>query len=137
MPNGTRLRFGVAVCGLLCALATGELQAAAQDARKTSQPETTSRLRFQVVDSTNSRGVPQAVVTLISWRKKEYGEEKKELEGKTDEHGFVEFPQVYAQKFAITVTMKGYRSYWRWIRGPERLKRQSLIKLEPWVSAHK
>jgi hypothetical protein len=133
--NGMRLRFGVAAGGLLCALATGGLRAAAQDARKTSQPET-SRLRFQVVDSTNSRGVPQAAVTLVSWKKKQYGEEKKELDGKMDERGFVEFPQVDAQKFAITVTMKGYRSYWRWIRGPDRLKRLSPIKLEPWISAH-
>jgi hypothetical protein len=80
--------------------------------------------------------VPQAAVTLVSWKKKQYGEEKKELDGKTDERGFVEFPQVDAQKFAITVTMKGYRSYWRWIRGPDRLKRLSPIKLEPWISAH-
>jgi hypothetical protein len=90
LPNGTRLRFGVAVCGLLCALATGGLRAAAQDARKTSHPET-SRVRFQVVDSTNSRGVPQAAVTLVSWKEKQYGEEKKELEGKTDAHGLWSF----------------------------------------------
>jgi hypothetical protein len=84
-----------------------------------------------------SRGVPQAAVTLVLWQKKDSGEEKKELEGKTDENGFVAFPDVNAQKFAITVTMKGYRSYWRWIRGPDRLKQLSLIKLEPWISAHK
>jgi hypothetical protein len=81
--------------------------------------------------------VPQATVTLVSWRKTQSGDEKTELEGKTDEHGFVEFADIDAEKFAITVTMKGYRSYWRWIRGPDRLKRQSLIKLEPWINAHK
>jgi hypothetical protein len=136
MPNGTRFRCAVAICVFVCALPTCGLRAEPQDAAKPSRPEM-YRLRFQVVDSTSSRGVPQAAVTLVLWQKKDSAGEKKELEGKTDENGFVEFPDVNAQKFAITVTMKGYRSYWRWIRGPDRLKQLSLIKLEPWISAHK
>ena len=136
MSGGTRFRYAVAICAFVCALSTCGLRAQPQDAAKPSRPET-HRLRFQVVDSTSARGIPQAAITLVLWQKKDSGEEKKEFEGKTDENGFVEFPDVNAQKFAITVTMKGYRSYWRWIRGPDRLKQLSLIKLEPWISAHK
>jgi hypothetical protein len=136
MLGGTRFHYAVAICALGCALSTCGLRAERQGAAKPSRPET-HRLRFQVVDSTNSRGIPHAAVALVLWQKKESGDEKKELEDKTDENGFVEFPQVDAQKFAIMVTMKGYRSCWRWIRGPDRLKQLSLIKLEPWIGAQK
>jgi len=119
-----------------CALATCTWCPAFQDPATPSRPEP-NRIRFQVVDSTDSRAIPGAAVILVLWRTKESGAEKTELEGKTDESGFVEFSLVDARRFAITVTTKGYRSYWRWVRGPERLKRLSVIKLEPWISAHK
>jgi hypothetical protein len=128
MVGATRFRCGVAVCAFVCALFTCLSRAEPQDATKASRPEM-HRLRFQVVDSTSSRGVVQATVILVLWQKRDSGEEKKELEGKTGENGFVEFADVNPQKFAITVTMKGYRSYWRWIRGPDWLKQLSLIKL--------
>jgi len=134
--GGTLLRFAGVICVFACVPATCRLGAASQDAAKSSRSET-YRIRFQVVDSTNSRGIPHAAAALVLWQKKESGDEKKELEGKTDENGFVEFPPAEAQMFAITVTMKGYRSCWRWIRGRDRLKQLSLIKLEPWISAQK
>jgi hypothetical protein len=108
---------------------------------KPQQPSRTAsaccEMRFQVIDAVTTQPIQDATVILVWWQKKEPSGEKKELEAKTNEKGLVEFPHVDAQKFAITVTIKGYRSYWRWIRGPDRLKQLSLIKLEPWINPQK
>jgi hypothetical protein len=53
-----------------------------------------------------------------------------------DEQGFVASPQIDAHKFAIMVTIERLQSYWRRARGPDRLRRQSLMKVEPWIDAH-
>jgi len=89
------------------------------------------------MDSTTSRNLSQATVTLVVWRKKESGDDKVELQGKTDEQGFVEFSNIEANRIAVTVTMKGFRPYWRWMHTTDRRRGTSTIKLVPWISMHK
>jgi hypothetical protein len=61
---------------------------------------------------------------------------KKEIEGKTDRNGLAEFPRVEADKLALSATVKGYRSFWRWIR-PSRTAGPTHIRLEKWAAKKK
>jgi hypothetical protein len=96
-------------------------------------PETSKGFRFKVTDSENNLPIPEATVSLVYWRRKDSAEEKKEIELKTDKNGIAEFPRMTAEKFAVSVIVKGYRPYWRWIRsnGVEELIR---MRLEKWAS---
>jgi hypothetical protein len=125
------LRTAIWVCVLLCLLAESPRTRAR--AQTKPSPETSERFRFKVIDSENALPIPGAAVSLVYWRRKESGEEKKEIELKTDKSGIVEFPRVTADKFAVSVFVKGYRPCWRWIRsnGAEELIR---LRLEKWAS---
>jgi hypothetical protein len=95
--------------------------------------EPSGRFRFRVADSENDLPIPGAAVALVCWSRKDSAEEKKEIELKTDKNGIAEFPRVVAEKVAVSVSVKGYRPYWRWIRanGSEELIR---MRLEKWAS---
>jgi hypothetical protein len=72
----------------------------------------------------------------VYWQKKDSRIEKKEVEIKSDKNGIAEFPRVEAEKIAVSVSMKGFRSCWRWVRGnsAEELTR---IRLEHWANSRK
>jgi hypothetical protein len=72
----------------------------------------------------------------VYWKKSGTTVEKKEIEGKTDRNGLAEFPRVETDKLALSVTLKGYRSFWRWI-GPSGLVGPTRIRLEKWVARNK
>jgi hypothetical protein len=109
-------------------------------ARCPPQDKPTSEARdgyhFQVTDAESDVPVPEAQVSLAYWQKKVAREVRKEIEVKTDKKGLVEFPRLEAHKLAVSVTVRGYRSYWRWIR-PEGSNGLMRIRLEKWVSARK
>jgi hypothetical protein len=98
--------------------------------------ETTDQFRFKVTDSENNLPIAGATVSLLYWRGKDSAEEKKEIELKTDKNGIAEFPKVTAEKFAVSVIVKGYKPCWRWIRsnGSEELIR---MRLDKWASTPK
>jgi hypothetical protein len=118
------------VCALLCLLPENSARAHAQSK---SAGETGDRFLFKITDSKNDLPIPEATVSLVYWRRKDSAEEKKEIELKTDKNGVAEFPRVTAEKFAVSVIVKGYKPFWRWIRsnGSEELIR---IRLEKWAS---
>jgi hypothetical protein len=122
------------VCVFLCPFLENSL-AWAQAQTKPSR-ETSDQFRFRVTDSETDLPIQDASVSLVYWRIKESAEEKKEIELKTDKNGIAEFPRVTAEKFAVSVVVKGYRSSWRCIRSnrPEELIR---VRLEKWVSTPK
>jgi uncharacterized GH25 family protein len=97
-----------------------------------SKPKAIEPLRFQVTNSENDVPIPGAAVSLVYWQKNTTTQEKKEIEGKTDTNGLAEFPRVEADKMAVSVTMKGYRSCWRWIH-PNDSVEATRIRLERWV----
>lgn len=97
---------------------------------------TTERFRFQVIDSENDLPVPGAEVSLAYLQKKGTNEVRKEIEVKTDQNGSADFPLLEAYKLAVSVTAKGYRSYWRWIR-VESSKGLTRIRLERWARGPK
>jgi hypothetical protein len=115
------------VCALLCPLQSAFVSGQPQAKLKTSE-----RLRFQVTDSESNVPIPGAVVSLVYWKKNSTTQEKKEIEGKTDTNGLADFPRVEADKMAVSVTMKGYRSCWRWIH-PNDSVEATRIRLERWV----
>jgi len=121
----------VLVCVFLCPFS--ESSAARAHAQTKPSRETSDQFRFKVTDSENDLPIPGAAVSLVYWRRKESGEEKKEIELKTDKNGIAEFPRLTADKFAVSVFAKGYRPCWRWIRsnGAEELIR---LRLEKWAS---
>ena len=45
-------------------------------------------------------------------------------------------PKLEADTLAVSVTVKGYRSYWQWIQ-PESSEGLIRIRLEKWASARK
>jgi hypothetical protein len=61
---------------------------------------------------------------------------KKEIELKTDKNGIAEFPKVTADKFAVSVLVKGYKPCWRWIR-TNRSEELIRMRLEKWASTPK
>lgn len=98
--------------------------------------ETSDRFRFRVADSENDLPIRDASAALVYWHRKESAEEKKEIELKTDKNGIAEFPRVAAEKFAVSVSVKGYRPYWRWIRA-NGSKDVIRMRLEKWASSPK
>jgi hypothetical protein len=115
------------VCTLLCPLQSAFVSGHPQAKLKTSE-----RLRFQVTDSEDDIPVPGATVSLVYWQQNATTKDKKEIEGKTDPNGLAEFPRVEADKMAVNVTAKGYRSCWRWIH-PNKSVKPTSIRLERWV----
>jgi uncharacterized GH25 family protein len=97
-----------------------------------SKPKTIEPLRFQVTNSENDVPIPGAAVSLVYWQKNTTTKDKKEIEGQTDTNGLAEFPRVEADKMAVNVTVKGYRSCWRWIHPNESVE-LTRIRLERWV----
>jgi hypothetical protein len=73
------------------------------------------RIRFHVTALSGS-AIPEAEASLFWWHKTESGFEKSEIQQKADHDGFVEFAVANAARVMISVTAKGYRPYWRWIR---------------------
>jgi hypothetical protein len=125
------VRIVIWVCVLLCPLLEGSTTRS--HAQTKASRETSDQFRFKVTDSENDLPIPGATVSLLYWRRKDSAEEKKEIELKTDKNGIAEFPKVTAEKFAVSVIVKGYKSCWRWIRsnGSEELIR---MRLEKWAS---
>jgi hypothetical protein len=115
------------VCALLCPLESDFVSGQPQTKLKTSE-----RLRFQVTDSETDVPVPDAAVSLVYWQKDTTTKDKKEIEGKTDANGLADFLRVEANKMAVSVTAKGYRSCWRWIHPNDSLE-PTRIRLERWV----
>ena len=114
-------------CVLFCSLQPDFLSGQPQ-----SKPRTIERFRFRVTDSEDDIPVPGATVSLVYWQKNAATKDKKEIEGKTDTNGLVEFPVVEADKMAVSVMAKGYRSCWRWIHPNESVE-PTRIRLERWV----
>jgi hypothetical protein len=114
-------------CVLFCSLQPDFLSGQPQ-----SKPRTIERFRFRVTDSEDDIPVPGATVSLVYWQKNATTKDKKEIEGKTDTNGLAKFPRVEADKMAVNVTAKGYRSCWRWIHPNESVEPTS-IRLERWV----
>ena len=115
------------VCVLL-----GPLQWAFLSGQPQIKLKTIERLRFQVTDSKSDVPIAGAAVSLVYWQKNATTLDKKEIKGKTDTNGLAEFPRVDADKTAVSVTMKGYRSCWRWIH-PNDSVEATRIRLERWV----
>lgn len=115
------------VCALLCPLQSDFVSGQPQTKLRTSE-----RLRFQVTDSKTDVLVPGAAVSLVYWQKNTTTKDKKEIEGKTDTNGLADFLRVEADKMAVSVTAKGYRSCWRWIHPNESVE-PIQIRLEKWV----
>jgi hypothetical protein len=115
------------VCALLCPVQSDFVCGQPQTKLKTSE-----RLRFQVTDSKTDVPVPGAAVSLVYWQKNTTTKDKKEIEGKTDTNGLADFLRVEADKMAVSVTAKGYRSCWRWIHPNESVE-PIHIRLEKWV----
>jgi len=113
-----------------------EKSGARASARSKPSAGTTERFRFQVIDSENDFPVPGAEVSLSYLQKKGTNELRKETEVKTDQNGSADFPVLEAYKLAVSVTAKGYRSYWRWIR-VESSKGLTRIRLERWAKSPK
>jgi hypothetical protein len=128
------VRTVICFCVLLCPLP--ESSAARAHAQTKPSRETSGQFRFRVTDSETDLPIQDASVSLVYWRRKESSEEKKEIELKTDKNGIAEFPRMTADKFAVSVIVKGYRPCWRWIRssGAEELIR---MRLEKWASTPK
>jgi hypothetical protein len=132
--RATVVQTVVLVCALLCPIPQGP--AALRNSQAKPSGETTERFRFRVSDSENDLPISGAVVYVVYWQKLESGEEKKEIELKTDEKGIAEFAKVEADKFAVTVAARGYRPFWHWIR-PTETEKLIRIRLEKWPSAPK
>jgi hypothetical protein len=124
----------VCLCLLVCTLS--ENSVAQADPQAKPSRESTERFRFRVTDSEHDLPIPGAAISLVYWQKKKSAEEKKEIELKSDKNGVAEFRRVHADKLAISVTVKGYRSCRRWIRsmGTEEIIR---IRLERWPNRPK
>jgi hypothetical protein len=134
---GRRRTAGVRIVIWVCVLLSPLLEGSTTRSHAQFKPsETSDQFRFKVTDSENDLPIPGATVSLLYWRRKDSAEEKKEIELKTDKNGIAEFPRVIAEKFAVSVIVKGYKSCWRWIRsnGSEELIR---VKLEKWISTPK
>src|SRR6266403_265586 len=108
------VRVVVCLCLLVCSLS--ENSVAQADPQTKPSRESTERFRFRVTDAERDLPIPGAAVSLVYWQKKDSTEEKKEIELKSDKNGVAEFRRVDADKLAFSVTVKGYRSCWRWIR---------------------
>lgn len=88
-------------------------------------------LRFEVTDSITHQPLEGAAVSLTSWRRTESGEEKLEIQIRTDKNGISELRSVDGEKIAVEITLKGYRTFSRWVR-PRQTKQPIRVKLEKW-----
>ena len=134
-------RLGIAVVQnvlFVCVLLSPLPDSSAAGAYGQTKPtrETSDRFRFRVADSENDLPIRDASVALVYWHRKESAEEKKEIELKTDKNGIAEFPRMTAEKFAVSVIVKGYKPSWRWIR-PNRPEELIRMRLEKWTSTPK
>jgi hypothetical protein len=119
------------VCVLVCSLA--ENPAAQGYPQFKSSAETKERFRFQVTNPENYFPIPGAAVSLIYRQKKATAEEKKEIDAKTDKDCLAEFPRIHSDRLAVSVTVNGYRSCWRWIR-PDRSREPIRLRTDRWVT---
>src|ERR1700674_1467720 len=124
----------IGICVLLCPLPESSTTRAHSQTKPSR--EKSEQFRFKVTDSETDLPIQDASVSLVYWRRKDSAVEKKEIELKTDKNGIAEFPKMTAEKFAVSVVVKGYKPSWRWIRSnqPEELIR---VRLEKWVSTPK
>src|ERR1700693_4600765 len=93
------------VFAFLCTLP--ESSSARAHAQTKPSRETSDQFRFRVTDSETDLPIQDASVSLVYWRRKESAEEKKEIELKTDKNGIAESPRMTADKFAVSVIVKG------------------------------
>jgi hypothetical protein len=128
------VRTVIWVCVFLCPLP--ESSSARAHAQTKPSRETSDQFRFRVTDSETDLPIQDASVSLVYWRRKESAEEKKEIELKTDKNGITEFPRVTAEKFAVSVVVKGYKPSWRWIQS-NRPEEPIRVRLEKWLSTPK
>jgi hypothetical protein len=91
---------------------------------------------LQVTDGESDLPVPGADICVSYMQKKGTNEVRKEIEVKTDKNGMAEFPRLEAYKLTVSVTAKGYRSYWRWIR-TDAGSNPSRIRLEGWAKSYR
>ena len=128
------------ICGTVFAIALactfGWLLAAECQAQNNSSSQASDGYRFRVTDGDSDAPIPQAVISLAYFQKQGKNDVKKEMEAKTDEKGLAQFPKLEANKLTVSVMVKGYRSYWRWIQ-PDGSQGLIRIRLEKWVSARK
>ena len=133
--NGTRMtRHAISATVLACILAL--LFVADSQAQNNSSSRTSERYRFKVTDGDSDVPIPHAAICLAYLLKQGGSEVRKEMESQTDQNGVAEFPNLNAYKLTISVTVKRYRSYWRWIR-PADYKGPVRIRLEKWASVHR
>ena len=94
------------------------------------------QIRLQITNSEDDLPIPGATVSLVYWQRTDSRLEKKEIETKSDENGIAEFSGVPAGKVAVSVSMKGFRRYWRWLQttSPQEPVR---IRLEAWANRRK
>lgn len=71
------VRIVIWVCVWLCLLVQGP---ATQSQTQVQPSEITDQFRFKVTDSENDLPIPGATVALLYWRRKDFAEEKKEIE---------------------------------------------------------
>jgi hypothetical protein len=128
------VRTVVCVCVLGCSLS--EHPSAPAYPQSKPPVEANERFRFQVTDFENDLPISEAAVSLVYWRRKSTTQEKKEMEVKTDKNGLAGFPRVEADQLAVSVTVKGYRSCWRWIQ-PVAKAEPTRIRLVKWAAKNK
>jgi len=123
-------RACVATCVLLSPFC--EAPAAFPPPQGDAHPPQADRLRLQVIDSRDDHALSGATIVLVYWQKKKAGVEKKEIEILAEEKGKAQFENIEADKFAVSVNAKGFRSCWGWLR-IESLKTATRIRLERWA----
>jgi Carboxypeptidase regulatory-like domain len=133
-----RRKAGKLLLVILCILICPYSWISAAQSSSQGKPSSNARgeYRFQVTDGESDLPVPGADICVSSMQKKGTNEVRKEIEVKTDKNGLAEFPRLEAHKLTVSVTAKGYRSYWRWIR-TDAGSNPSRIRLERWAKSHK
>jgi hypothetical protein len=84
------------------------------------------------VDGETDLPVAGAQVSLRYLQKRGATEERKEIEVNTNKNGIADFPVLEGHKLAVSVTAKGYRSYWRWIHRNASAE-MTRVRLERWA----
>jgi hypothetical protein len=101
-------------------------------AQETPSSRESEHYRFQVVDGETDLPVAGAQVSLRYLQKKGATEERKEIEVNTSKNGIADFSVLEGHKLAVSVTAKGYRSYWRWIQRNASAE-ITRVRLERWA----
>lgn len=68
-----------------------------------AQQRASSAVRFEVCDGEDNLPVPNARVTIVSWRNESGIQKKTEIDSLTDENGAVVFTKAKGEKVAISV----------------------------------